>query len=67
MNSRCSFDHLVGAGKQRFRHSEPERLGCLEIDYQLEPSDLPVQAPTKYTSDAGLKLCIVRGAGQKQA
>jgi hypothetical protein len=37
-----------------------------EIDYQLEPSDLPVQAPTKYSSDAGLKLCIVRGAGQKQ-
>src|SRR5262245_49038813 len=30
------FDHLVGAGEQRGRHSEAERLGGLEVDHQLE-------------------------------
>ena len=29
------FDHLVGAGKQQFRHGESERLGGSEIDGQL--------------------------------
>src|SRR5262245_42391166 len=30
-----SFDHLVGAGEQRRRHVEAERVGSFEIDYQL--------------------------------
>src|SRR5262245_52026575 len=32
-----SFDHLVGAGEQRRRNIDAERLGCVEIDQQLEP------------------------------
>src|SRR6266571_5091380 len=35
-----SFDHLVGAGKQRWRHSQSEGLRSLEIDHQLELSRL---------------------------
>jgi hypothetical protein len=30
------FDHLVGAGEQRLRQGEAERLGGLEVDHQLE-------------------------------
>jgi hypothetical protein len=31
-----SLDHLVGAGEQRERKGDPERLCNLEIDRQLE-------------------------------
>jgi putative ABC transport system substrate-binding protein len=31
-----SFDHIVGAGEDRLRHGEAERLGGLQIDDQLE-------------------------------
>ena len=30
-----SFDHLVGAGEQRRRHSEAERFRSLEVDHEL--------------------------------
>ena len=26
------FDDVVGTGEERRRHSQPERLGCLEVD-----------------------------------
>ena len=35
-SSRLLFDHLVGAQVERRRESEAERLGGLEVDYQLE-------------------------------
>src|SRR5215510_12351709 len=32
----CSFDHLIGAAEQLCWHFEPERLGGLQVDHQLE-------------------------------
>jgi len=31
-----SFDHLVGAGKQRWRHVKAKSLGGFEVNYQLQ-------------------------------
>ena len=31
-----SFDHLVGAGKQRWRNFQTKRIRSLEVDHQLE-------------------------------
>ena len=35
MNSRRSFDQLVGAARQGQRDSDPERLGGLEVEEQF--------------------------------
>ena len=34
------MNYLVGGGQQRFRDGEAERLGGLEVDYQLDFRDL---------------------------
>ena len=34
--SATSFDDLVGAGEERLRDGEAERLGGLQVDHQLE-------------------------------
>src|SRR5260370_30506295 len=34
--TRCSLDHLVGAGQDRWRDGESKHLGGLEIDHQLK-------------------------------
>src|SRR6516225_10943228 len=36
LRQRLLFDHFVGAGKQRLRHSEPECLRGFEIDDQCK-------------------------------
>jgi hypothetical protein len=36
----ASFDDFVGAGEDRWRDRQPERLGGVEIDDQLEPGRL---------------------------
>src|SRR5262245_354277 len=33
--SHALFKDFIGAGEDRMRHGEPERLSSLEIDYQL--------------------------------
>src|SRR4249919_1159902 len=33
---RGSLVHLVGAAGERLWHGDSERVGCLEVDYQLE-------------------------------
>ncbi len=35
---RFIFNHLVGAGEQRERDGDAERLGDLEVDEQLRPA-----------------------------
>jgi hypothetical protein len=43
---RLLFDDLVGAGEDRWRHGEAERLGSFEVDDQLERRRLLTQSKT---------------------
>jgi hypothetical protein len=36
VRSSTLFDHLVGAGEQRGRDGEAERLGGRQVDYEIE-------------------------------
>ena len=37
---KASLDHLIGASEQRWRQSEAERTGGLEVDDEFEPRRL---------------------------
>src|SRR5215472_4406254 len=72
----CSFDHLVGAGDQRWWQVEAERLGCLEIDRQLDPgreldrqiSGLgALENPVDIAGPTPIALSLVDAVGCKQA
>ena len=57
------FDHLVGAGEQRWRHGEAERLGGFEIDWHpvswLRRADRSSISSFHLADSAG-KLSILR-------
>src|SRR5262245_8739158 len=64
----ASFNHLVGAGKQRGRDSEAKLLCCLHVDYEFELRDLPdwqvfwlfaVQHPANILTDLSVSLRII--------
>src|SRR5215471_10533639 len=57
MYSRCLFDHLVGAGEQCGRHGKTNRLGCLQVDDELElhrPQNWQVARLLAFENAAGI-------------
>src|SRR5436305_2090264 len=51
------FDHLVGAGDERRRYVETDRLGCLQVDDELElhrPQDRQVGRLLAFENAAGV-------------
>ena len=62
------FDHLIGAGEQRGRHSQSEGLRRLEIDHQLESGrldDRQVRGPCRLQDatdvDTRVVICPING------
>jgi hypothetical protein len=52
-----SFNHLVGTGDERRRHVQTDRLGCLQVDDELElhrPQDGQVGRPLAFENAAGV-------------
>jgi hypothetical protein len=57
-----SLDHLVGAGEQRMRHIEAQRIGGLQINHELLEGQESNIAETALIGGVGaLKLAIERG------
>src|SRR5262245_63481695 len=81
--SRCSnrraedlFDHLVGAGEQRWRHVEAEHLRRSHIDDQLEPGRLHDRQIRRFLAledapgidaDLTIPVCIARSVAHQNA
>src|SRR5215831_17692885 len=68
------FDHLVGAGEQRWWHVEPERLAGFEVDYEIKLRRLldgnicrvcPTENPIGELSSAAKKTREVRPVGHQ--
>jgi hypothetical protein len=59
-----SLDHLVGAGEQRWRDFEAERLCRFKIDYQLEFGRLlyrQISRLVPFENTAGIDTCLAVG------
>src|SRR6266516_892619 len=62
----ASFDHLVGEREQSVRYLEPERLGSLDVDHQLESARLDdgqVRGSRTFENAAGISADLLYQLG----
>ena len=67
----ASFNHLVGATEQRWRHGEAERLGGLEIDHKLKlgrllDREIGGLLAAQDAIDVGSRLPVLLGQHQRR-
>src|SRR6266446_968406 len=76
MRPAASFDHLVGASEDRWRHGEAERLGGVQIDHQLEGGRLldrqsgglgALENPSGVDADLAKDSCLVNSIADQAA